>query len=115
MANGVNQDIAVVGSPSTNTELTIDLLQEATEERMVGALTAFTATQNGSQITAVGQIVGIELKNRWHEDSVFRNLVKRTGEIPPITNRQDTRVASLVVGATFKRGVQGYEPDVLGM
>lgn len=115
MANGINQDIAVVGSPSTNTELTIDLLQEATEERLVGALTAFTATQNGSSITAVGQVVGIELKNRWHEDSVFRNLVKRTGEIPPITNRQDTRVASLVVGATFKRGDKGYEPDVLGM
>lgn len=115
MANGINQDIAVVGSPSTNTELTIDLLQEATEERLVGALTAFTAIQNGSPITAVGQVVGIELKNRWHEDSVFRNLVKRTGEIPPITNRQDTRVASLVVGATFKRADKGYEPDVLGM
>jgi hypothetical protein len=79
-----NQDVAVVGSPSTNTELTVDLLQEATEERLVGALTAFGATQNGQPIISVGQIVGIELKNRWHEDSVFRNLVKRTGEIPPI-------------------------------
>lgn len=110
-----SQDIAVVGSPSTNTEITLDLLQEATEERVVGALTAFTATQNGSQITSVGQVVGIELKNRWHEDSVFRNLVKRTGEIPPITNRQDTRTADLVVGATFKQGKAGYDPEVLGM
>lgn len=115
MPNGRNQDIAVVGSPSSNSELTVDLLQEAIEERLVGALVAFEATQDGSRITSVGQIVGIELRNRWHEDSVFRNLVKRTGEIPPITNRQDTRVASLVVGATFKRGTQGYEPDVLGM
>ncbi len=115
MPNGRNQDIAVVGSPSSNTELTVDLLQEAIEERLVGALVAFEATQDGSCITSVGQIVGIELRNRWHEDSVFRNLIKRTGEIPPITNRQDTRVASLVVGATFKRGTQGYEPDVLGM
>jgi hypothetical protein len=115
MPNGRDQDIAVVGSPSTNTELTVDLLQEAIEERLVGALVAFEATQNGSRITSIGQIVGIELRNRWHEDSVFRNLVKRTGEIPPITNRQDTRTASLVVGATFKHGNQGYEPDVLGM
>jgi hypothetical protein len=91
MTNNRNQDVAVVGSPSTNTELTLDLLQEATEERLVGALSAFQATQNGQAIVSVGQIVGIELKNRWHEDSVFRNLVKRTGEIPPITNRQDTR------------------------
>jgi len=115
VASNRNQDIAVVGSPSTNTELTIDLLQEAIEERIVGALTAFESTQSGFPITAVGQIVGIELKNRWHEDSVFRNLIKRTGEIPPITNRQDTRVAELIVGATFKKTDLGYEPDVLGM
>src|SRR2546423_1554139 len=100
---------------SWNAELTIDLLQEATEERLVGALTAFEATQNGKTITSVGQVVGIELRNRWHEDSVFRNLIKRTGEIPPITNRQDTRVADLVVGATFRRGDNGFEPEVLGM
>jgi hypothetical protein len=115
MATDRNEDIAVVGSPSTNTELTLDLLQEATEERLVGALTAFSATQNGASITSVGQIVGIELKNRWHEDSVFRNLLKRTGEIPPITNRQDTRTADLVVGATFRQSTEGYEPEVLGM
>ena len=73
MPNDRSRDVAVVGSPSTNTELTVDLLQEATEERLVGALTAFEAVQNGQRITSVGQIVGIELKNRWHEDSVFRN------------------------------------------
>lgn len=115
MAENRSQDVAVVGSPSSNTELTLDLLQEATEERLVGALTAFHAAQNGTQITSVGQVVGIELRNRWHEDSVFRNLVKRTGEIPPITNRQDTRTADLVVGATFRRGDNGFEPEVLGM
>ena len=98
-----NQDVAVVGSPSTNTELTLDLLQEATEDLLVGALTAFQSVQNGSPIVSVGQIVGIELKNRWHEDSVFRNLIKRTGEIPPITNRQDTRTADLVVGSLRQR------------
>ncbi|HDR14965.1 MAG TPA: DUF87 domain-containing protein, partial [Desulfobacteraceae bacterium] len=115
MPENRNQDVAVVGSPSTNTELTIDLLQEATEERLVGALTSFQSTQDGKHIVSVGQVVGIELRNRWHEDSVFRNLVKRTGEIPPITNRQDTRIADLVVGATFKESEHGYEPEVLGM
>jgi hypothetical protein len=115
MTNARAQDVAVVGSPSTNTELTVDLLLDAIEERLVGALTGFEAVQNGQQITSVGQIVGIELRNRWHEDSVFRNLVKRTGEIPPITNRQDTRIADLVVGATFRQASHGFEPEVLGM
>ncbi len=108
-------DIGVVGSPSTSTELTVDLLLEATEERLVGALVGFHAQQDGRQISSIGQIVGLELRNKWHEDSVFRNLIKRTGEIPPITYRQDTRIADLVIGATFKKTMQGYDPEVLGM
>jgi Helicase HerA, central domain len=115
MSTGRLEDIAVVGSPSTNTELTLDLLQEATEERLVGALVGFQAIQNGASIASVGQVVSIELRNRWHEDSVFRNLVKRTGEIPPITNRQDTRTADFVVGATFRQSGKHYDPEVLGM
>src|SRR5437879_8191463 len=115
MPNERNWDIAVVGSPSTNTELTIDLLQEAVEERLVGALVAFKTTQGGAPLVSVGQVVGIELRNRWHEDSVFRNLIKRTGEIPPITNRQDTRTSSLVVGATFRESQNGFDPEVLGL
>ncbi|MFI7518952.1 ATP-binding protein [Micromonospora globbae] len=108
-------DVAVVGSPSTNVELTVDLLQEATEERLVGALVHFGATQNGRPIETVGQIVSVELRNRWHEDSVFRNLIKRTGQIPPITSRQDTRTACLAVGATFRKEAGAWEPEVLGM
>jgi hypothetical protein len=115
MADGRDQDVAVVGSPSTSVELTLDLLQEATEERLLGALVAFAATQSGVPITSVGQVVSIKLQNRWHEDSVFRNLVKRTGEIPPITNRQDTRTATLAVGATFAQRNERYDPEVLGM
>jgi hypothetical protein len=115
MATGRQQEVAVVGSPSSTTELTLDLLQEATEERLVGALTFFQASQNGLPVVSVGQVVGVQLRNRWHEDSVFRNLIKRTGDIPPITNRQDTRTADLLVGATF-RSVNGeFEPDTLGM
>ena len=115
MVNANYQDVGVVGSPSTTTEFTIDLLQEATEERMVGALVAFDAVQSGSPIKSVGQVVGIELRNRWHEDATFRNLIKRTGEIPPITSRQDTRTAQLAVGATFRQTDNRYDPDLLGM
>src|SRR5260370_41078896 len=97
-----NQDVAVIGSPSSNTELTLDLLLEPTEERRVGAFTAFRANQNGTPIISVGQIVGIELRNRWHEDSVFRNLVKRTGELTPTSNGQETRISILAVRPTFR-------------
>ena len=115
MVGASNQEVGVVGSPSTTTEFTVDILQEAVEERMIGALVAFDATQSGDPITSVGQIVGIELRNRWHEDATFRNLIKRTGEIPPITSRQDTRTAQLVIGSTFKLVNEMYDPDLLGV
>lgn len=110
-----NQDVAVVGSPSTTTEFTVDILQEAFAERMVGALVAFDAVQSGNQIKSVGQIISIELRNRWHEDATFRNLIKREGEIPPITSRQDIRTAQLAIGATFKQVSNGYDPELLGV
>ena len=110
-----NQDVAVVGSPSTTTEFTVDILQEAFVERMVGALVAFDAVQSGNQIKSVGQIISIELRNRWHEDATFRNLIKREGEIPPITSRQDIRIAQLAIGATFKQVSNGYDPELLGV
>ncbi len=36
MSGEHDKDVAVIGSPSSNTELTLDLLLEATEERIVG-------------------------------------------------------------------------------
>lgn len=114
MLRNAELDIAVVGSPSTNTELTLDLLQEATEERLIGALVGFRSVQNAAQLISLGQVVSIELRNRWHEDSVFRNLIKRTGTIPPITNRQDTRTAELTIGASFETSALGYDPSMLG-
>ncbi|HEY7831584.1 MAG TPA: DUF87 domain-containing protein [Solirubrobacteraceae bacterium] len=96
--------------------MTVDLLLESINERVVGALVHFEASQGAGAVTAVGQIVSIELHNRWHQDSVFRNLIKRTGEIPPITGLQDTRVARLAVGATFQaEDSGGYVPITLGM
>ena len=82
---------------------------------MVGALVAFDAVQSRDQITSVGQIISIELRNRWHEDATFRNLIKREGEIPPITSRQDIRTAQLAIGATFKQVDERYDPDLLGV
>jgi uncharacterized protein DUF87 len=110
-----DEDVAVVGSPSTNAVLTLDVLLEATAERLVGALLALETAQDGRAMTIIGQTTTISLSNKWHEDSVFRNLLKRTGDIPPITNRQDTRTAEFSVGATFEQGSTGWVPSVLGM
>lgn len=57
-----NPAIGLIGVSSKSPSF--DLLLEATEERMVGALTAIRASQNSTSIISVGQVVGIELRNR---------------------------------------------------
>jgi DNA helicase HerA-like ATPase len=108
-------DVAVVGSPSSNAVLTLDVLLDASSERLVGALLALETRQDGRALSVVGQVTSLALSNKWHEDSVFRNLIKRTGDIPPVTNRQDTRTAEFIVSATFEQLGTGWQPGMLGM
>lgn len=106
--------VAVVGSPSTNTELTLDILDSSTNARLVGALVGFTWSQSeppqseDSPLAAVlGQITSVEMRNRWHEDQTFKNIIKSNNVLPSITPAQDTRTAVMKVGGCFVRNPDG--------
>ena len=106
-----NQPIVVarVSSPSSNTEIALDISGTAENRRLVGALVGLTWKQSGGTngepqklTTAVlGQITSIGMRNRWHEDQTFKNIVKTRGELPAITKLQDTRTATMKVGGCF--------------
>ena len=110
------QVVGRVSSPSSNLELTLDLDGEVEQRGLVGALVGLTWQQSGAleteaNLTAVlGQITSIEMRNRWHEDQTFKNIVKSKGKLPAITKLQDTRTALMKVGGCF---VQVFEaqPD----
>lgn len=104
------QIVARVSSPSSNTELTLDIVDDASQTRLVGSLVGFgwpqreaeSTTETESEQTAVlGQITSVELRNRWHEDQTFKNIVKSRGKVPAITRLQDTRTATMKVGGCF--------------
>ena len=116
------QVVARVSSPSSNTELTLDIVDEATQTRLVGALVGLAWKQSDAKeganpdTTAVlGQITSVEMRNRWHEDQTFKNIVKSRGEVPAITKLQDTRTAKMKVGGCFvQRGKSEYSHGDLG-
>ncbi len=106
--------VAVVGSPSTNTELTLDILDSSTSARLVGALVGLTWRQSEPpqseepSLTAVlGQITSVEMRNRWHEDQTFKNIIKSNSKLPSITPAQDTRTAVMKIGGCFVRNPDG--------
>ncbi len=101
--------VAVVGSPSTNTELTLDVLDENESSNLVGALVGFRFDSPVSeedqklQRRVLGQITSIQLRNRWHEDQAFKNIIKSRKILPAITPQQDTRTAIMRIGGSFER------------
>ena len=110
--------VARVSSPSSNTDLTLDIVGEATQTRLVGALVGLSWKQSDAKegsspdTTAVlGQITSVEMRNRWHEDQTFKNIVKSRGEVPAITKLQDTRTATMKVGGCFVQRDKKDDPN----
>ena len=101
--------VARVSSPSDNTELSLDIVEEVVQHPLVGALVgiewkqtaASTADEEPRKTAVLGQITSIGMRNRWHEDQTFKNIVKTRGELPAITKLQDTRTAIMKVGGCF--------------
>ena len=100
--------VAVVSSPSTNVELTLDVVGDHSASNLIGALVGFRWDQsdplNDSQTTptrVLGQITSIQMRNRWHEDQAFKNIIKSNKKLPAITPQQDTRTAVMKVGGCF--------------
>ena len=106
--------VAVVSSPSTNVELTLDVVGTHYASNLIGALVGFRWDQsnplNDSQTTptrVLGQITSIQMRNRWHEDQAFKNIIKSNKKLPAITPQQDTRTAVMKIGGCF---VQSENP-----
>jgi energy-coupling factor transporter ATP-binding protein EcfA2 len=109
-------EIAVVGSPSSTSELALDVLDRASSQRIVGGLVRFDLIQDGRNVRVTGQITSLEMRNRWHENDVMRNIIKTDGSIPFLSGKQDVRTAVLAPGAVFSRADANemWGHDILG-
>lgn len=106
--------IAVVGSPSSTSELSLDLLGTAVDRKLVGELALFRYQQDGASHYALGQITEVTLKNVWHEDPTIRSLVRMRGRVDAVSERQDTHQGETTISAVFAVSPNGYRPSMLG-
>ncbi len=107
--------LGVVGSPSSTSQLAMDVLGSAVTRKLVGELALFRFHQDTSQHYALGQITEVQLRNIWHEDPTMRSLIRQRGRVDAVSERQDTHLAQMVVSAVFRSGgPAGYEPSILG-
>ncbi len=109
------EKLGVVGSPSSTSKLSLDILGAAVTRKLVGELALFRFIQDSSSHFALGQITEVQLRNVWHEDPTMRSLIRQRGKVDAVSERQDTHLGQLVISAVFKRGgPAGYEPSILG-
>ncbi len=106
--------IGVIGSPSSTTELALDVLASAVDKKLVGELALFRYIQDGLDHYALGQITEITLKNTWHEDSTMRSLIRQRGTVDAVSERQDTHQGEMIVSAVFSDQNGQYRPSNLG-
>src|SRR5690348_15028890 len=92
----------------------MDILGTAADKGLVGGLSMFRFTQDGTDHYALGQITEINLRNVWSEDPTMRGLIRQKGRVDPITERQDTHTATMLVSAVFAKTHNGFEPSMLG-
>jgi nucleoside-triphosphatase THEP1 len=110
-----NDIIAVVGSPSTNFDLTLDIMETAIDMDVLGSLAMFKTRQSGADVVVIGQITNVEMNNAWHEKPSMRNLIKVRGKIDTITGCLDTMRVKFNPGGAFKYEQGVWHPAKLGV
>lgn len=106
--------IGVVGSPSSTSEMALDILAGAVNKKLVGELALFRYHQDGLTHYALGQITEVKLRNVWHEDPTMRSLIRQRGRVDTVSERQDTHLGEMTISAVFSAGSNGYRPSILG-
>src|SRR2546427_2306892 len=109
-----SERIGVVGSPSSTSQLALDILGAAVTRKLVGELALFRFAQDSAPHYALGQITEIQLRNIWHEDPTMRSLIRQRGRVDAVSERQDTHLGEMTVSAVFAQGTKSYEPSILG-
>ncbi len=108
------EQIGVVGSPSSTSEIALDILANAVNKKLVGELALFRYHQDGHSHYALGQITEVKLRNVWHEDPTMRSLIRQRGRVDAVSERQDTHLGEMTISAVFSTGPNGYRPSILG-
>ena len=106
--------IGVVGSPSTNTSIAVDVNEKAYQKALVGNFCVLEFIQDSKPTYPLGQIVSIALNNPYLERHSIRKIVSVRGEANPLTERHDVRLVDMVVGSSFSYDNGKLMPTIIG-
>ncbi len=94
-------EVGITGSPSTTLMINIDITERSKTSRALGQMVHVFVKEDEKDILAVGQIVELKTRNRWHEDMAFKGVIKRHGSLPNLSGVADNRLATISVQSCF--------------
>ena len=109
-----SERIGTIGSPSSTSKLSLNILETAVKKKLVGELALFSFHQDDKPHYALGQITEVQLKNIWLEDPTMRSLARQRGQVNPVSGQQDTHLGDMTVSAVFSDDSNRFEPSILG-
>ena len=101
------EQVGVVGSPSSTSRLSIDVLGSKADRSLAGALVVLRFGQDGRTAYALGQVTEVSLENPFMRDPTLKGLIRQHGSVDPITGGHDTHAAEMLVSAVFVEGDRG--------
>ncbi|MGB9168899.1 MAG: DUF87 domain-containing protein [Nitrososphaeraceae archaeon] len=110
------EPIGTIGSPSSTSELSLNILHNAVTKKLVGELVIFKYIQDSQSNYSLGQITEIELKNALLEDPTIKSVARQRGLVNPISGIQDTHVGKLLCSAVFSNNKEEnfFDTSLLG-
>lgn len=112
--SSADQPIGSTGSPSNTIEISIDIREAHKLSRALGQMIYIKLSEDGEDVLVLGQIVSVETQNRWHEDPVFKGVIKKHGSLPYLSGSADNRIATVSVQAAYSLGTVDPEGYILG-
>jgi DNA helicase HerA-like ATPase len=97
----LSDEIGIVGSPSTTSSVTIDILDVATGSPLHGQLVYLKHPLEEKTMIALGTVTEIKTVNRWHEDPNMRGVLKMHGSLPHLSAVGDVRTAEVLIQAAY--------------
>jgi DNA helicase HerA-like ATPase len=120
MANKIHEEIqnskrlGVVGSPSTNTNISIDVSDDSYEASLLGNFCIMETLQNDCHTYPIGQVTSISLRNPYLERHSIRKIISVRGEASPLTKQHDIRLVDVSIGSCFTKDKAQLIPSILG-
>lgn len=108
------ESLGTIGSPSTTTEIKMNILGAAAENKIVGEYAIFKYRQQNTNQFALGQITEVRLRNRMLEDHTILTLARSRGQVDHVSDQQDTHEGDLRVSAAYQQTSTGYQESSMG-